>query len=107
MELKEIREKLEGIKFEEVRADKNTYFEAVVVNNELTTLISKLENIFGSPVWPSKDPLSLDVQGMVKDFGGIRSGQTLYSFEDSSATIIAMLWPWHDEYHITIKVIQK
>jgi len=107
MEFKEVRRKLEGVTFDAVRADKDNFFEAVVVNNELGNLIASLDNIFGPPVWPSKNQLSSRVQEMVKDFGGIRSGQILYSSEEGNVTIIAMIWPWQDHYHITIKIIQK
>lgn len=107
MEFRDVRKGLDGVAFDALRADKDNYFEAVVVDSELTNLNSSLEKIFGPPVWPSKKQLSLQVQGMVNDFGGIRNGQTLYSLEEGNAVIIAMLWPWQDNYHVTIKMIQK
>jgi len=107
MEFKEIRKGLEGVLFDTLRIDKDNYFEAVIVNNELAKLTASLGKVFGPPVWPPKNQLSPRVQEAVKDFGGVRTGQTLYFWNEGKDTIFAMLWPWQDDYHITLKIIRK
>jgi len=107
MEFREIREKLEGIVFDTLRLDEDGHFEAVVIKDELANLTDRLEKIFGPPVCPSKGRLLSQVQELIKDFGGVWPGQTLYFWNDGSDTIFAMLWPWQDGYHITLKIIRK
>ena len=104
MQFSEIRSGLEGIVFDTVRIDSGNYFEAVVVKDELPKLTASLEKIFGPPAWPSKGPLLPAVQGIIKDFGGIRLEQTLYFQNDKEDTLFAMLWPWQDDYHTTVKM---
>jgi hypothetical protein len=44
------------------------------------------------------------VQQAIEDFGGIRDDQVLYFKKDNEYSFFAMLWPWTDEYHITVKI---
>lgn len=100
----EIRKQLEGILFDERRADNGDYFEAVIGKNELVKLSGKLEGIFGPPVKTSSDPR---VQDKINEFGGVRAGQTLYLWSGQEHSIFAMLWPWQDGWRTTLKIIQK
>jgi len=104
MQFSEIRSEIEGIVFDTLRIDSGSYFEAVVVKDELPKLTARLQNIFGLPVWPSKNPLLPAAQEIIKDFGGIRLNQPLYIKSDKEDTFFAMLWPWDDGYHITVKI---
>lgn len=107
MQFSEIKKDLKDVVFEAVRADKDDYFEAVIVEGELAKLTAALEKLFGSPVWPSKDQLSPKAQDAVKDFGGVRAGQTLYFCNDVEDVVFAMLWPWQDGWHTTMKMVKK
>lgn len=107
MEFKEIRRGLEGVVFDTLRADNENFFEAVILTNELAKVNTSLEGVFGPPAWPSKNQLPPQVSEVTKDFGGVRAGQTLYFWSDKKDTVFAMLWPWQDGYHVTIKIIHK
>jgi len=107
MQFSVIRKELEGVIFDNLRIDKHNYFEAVIVKNELAKLTASLERLFGSPAWPSQNRLLLQVQEIIKDFGGIRPEQTLYFWSQGKDTVFAMLWPWEDGYHTTVKIIRK
>lgn len=107
MEFKEVREALKGIAFETVRVDSDNYFEAVIVNNNLPGLSNKLDGLFGKAVWPGKNRLTAEAQNTINDFGGIKEGQTLYFWQQDDRCVFAMLWPWQDNYRITLKVAQK
>ena len=48
---------------------------------------------------PTKDDLEL-----TQKYGGIRDNQTLFKKNFNGTTIIAMLWPWQDKEHITLKL---
>ncbi len=101
MQFNEVRKELEGIVFDKLRIDSQDYFEAVIVKSELAKLNARLQILFGSP-----EPPSRKVQDILKDFGGIWPGQTLYLFNEGKDAIFAMLWPWQDGEHITVKIAE-
>jgi len=107
MQFNEIRKELGGVVFEALRSDSNNYFEAVIIKDELPKLTIILERFFGSPALPSKNKLSLQIQQLIDSFGGVMAGQTLYFWNQGSDSIFAMLWPWQDGRHTTVKIIQK
>lgn len=107
MQFQDVRKSLDGVVFDMVRADKDNFFEAVIVSNELAKVNAKLEEVFGPPAWPSQNQLPPQASEATKDFGGVRAGQTLYFWSDKKDTVFAMLWPWQDGYYTTIKIIRK
>lgn len=104
MKFEDIRKGIGDIAFEALRADENNYFEAVLTKDNLAELTACLLKLFGPPAWPSKDPVPLQAQDIISDFGGIRNGQTLYLNSDGQAIFFAMLWPWQDMEHTTVKI---
>lgn len=107
MQFADLIKEVKGVTFVELRKDSEVYFEAVVTKKELEDLTKRLEQFFGLPAWPSKSKLSSQVQNMIKDFGGIMPNQTLYFLSDGSDCAFAMLWPWSDGSHITVKIAHK
>jgi hypothetical protein len=107
MEFSEIKEEVRTVGFETLRTDCDNYFEGVVVKNELANLNGRLGKMLGEPAWPSKNRLSYQMQESVKAFGGIMPGQTLYFKSEGPDAVFAMLWPWQDGMHTTVKIIQK
>lgn len=103
MEFAELKGEIKTIGFESVRLDGKDLFEAVVLKQNLTALVSKLDKFFGAPVWPSENPLPQQAKEVVKDCGGIWPGQTLYFWHQNNLAIFAMLWPWSDGEHTTLK----
>jgi len=97
---------VKGVSFVTVRVESDGYFEAVIWNTELKSLTEKLDKYFGSPTWPSKNKLPSHAEETIKNFGGINPGQTLYFWNEDGAAIFAMLWPWQDEKHTTVKVVK-
>lgn len=104
MDFNEIKKEVKDINFDTLRTDKDNYFEAVVVEEELEKLKERLKKIFVEPVSPSQDRLSFQMQLAIEDFGGIQPNQTLYFWNEGQDTIFAMLWPWQDGCHITLKM---
>lgn len=107
MEFSAIKDAVKNLGFEALRADKDDYFEAVFIREGIAKLNESLKNLLGEPVWPSNDKLTLQVQEAISGFGGIHEGQTLYFRNEGAGVIFAMLWPWSDGQHTTIKIINK
>lgn len=102
MEFSELRKELNNFVFQEVRLEKDDFFEAVVSKSELEKLIPVFEKFLGKPVF-SLDTLPSEVQAMVQRFGGIMGGQSLYVNRQGGVTIFVMLWPWGCGTSITVK----
>lgn len=99
MQFSEVRKELGSITFDSTRIDNGDYLEAVIVKSELEKLTSMLIKLLGAPKPPSSK-----AQDLLKDFGGVWAGQTLYISSDGNIDIFAMLWPWADGNHVTLKV---
>jgi hypothetical protein len=107
MQFKQLKKEIKAVTFESIRAESEEYFEAVVIKDHAQELAQKLESLFGPAVWPSKEKLSSKIQEAIDQFGGIMKGQTLYFLSDQECALFAMLWPWQDGQHITLKTGQK
>lgn len=104
MEFNKIKEAIKKVGPDIMRIDDDNYFEAVMRFAQLDEMVRVLEGIFGSPAWPSGNKLLKEVEKLVKNFGGLRKGQTLYMLSKEGFSAFAMLWPWQDGERITIKI---
>jgi len=107
MDFIQLKTQIKNVAFESVRADYEDYFEAVITKEKLDELNLSLERELGVPAWPSKNKLASQVQKAIEEFGGIRAGQTLYWGNQEKISLFAMLWPWQDAEHITLKMVMK
>ncbi len=104
MDFNALKIELKALSFDTLRRDEDVYFEAVIVKPELEKLNAVLEKSFGPPAWRGvKDKLTPEMTGAISEFGGVIAGQTLYFWRDGQSRIFAMLWPWQDHQHITLK----
>lgn len=101
----DLRKELKNIMFEQLRQDRDDYFEAVVVKSVLAKLVAAMEKFLGCAISPAQLPK--DMEKALKEYGGIMKGQALYFKDTGSEKIIAMLWPWQDQVRTTVKIIKK
>jgi len=73
------------------------------VKAQLDKYLAELNRIFGKASWPSDKPLTADIKKNIARYGGVMAGQTLYAQKEGSRMVFAMLWPWGDQVHITLK----
>lgn len=104
MEFDKLKTEIKNVGFDMTRSDNEDYFEAVIKKARLEELARVLESNFGPPAWPSRLKLSKEAGNALKNFGGIRNGQTLYFSNNGAHQIFAMLWPWQDNERVTIKM---
>lgn len=76
----------------------------MVAKNELVKLTACLKIFLGFPISLSKLPVKFRM--ILKQHGGIKSGQTLYFSCAGSDIVISLLWPWDDGVHTTVKIIK-
>jgi len=106
MEFKDLITTVKVVPFSTLRVETDIYFEAVVLNDNIGNLTKKLETFFGPPIEYPKAGLPSTHQETVEKLGGIDPGQTLYFWNEGNHAIFAMLWPWQDEKHTTLKIIK-
>jgi hypothetical protein len=105
MKFAELMAQLKKLKFDTVRSDSDDYFEVVFIQDSLSEISQKLEGFFGLPLFPSDTGLTEQVRQEAQKYGGIMAGQTLYFSQQDAAVILAMLWPWSDKRHTTLKIV--
>lgn len=104
MEFDKIRAEVKNVGLDNMRADNDSYFEAVIKKDSVNKVSQVLEGSLGKAVWPSQNKIPKEAQTTVKNFGGLRKGQTLYFFSENGVSLFAMLWPWQDGERITVKM---
>jgi len=104
MKFEELMDEVKAMEFDTVRVDGNHYFEAVILRDKVPALNEKLEGFFGKQLCPPERKLDPDPEKVSSDHGGVMGGQTLYFLKEKDYFYFAMLWPWSDEYHITVKI---
>lgn len=101
--LKEIIAGCDALRSYEKRAVSDTYYEKVFCNTELAAWEKVLTDLLGVPAKPPKIKPTREDLALTKDHGGITANQTLFRKKLDDATVIAMLWPWGDGEHTTLK----
>lgn len=107
MQFEELRAKVKKIGFEAVRFDKEEFFEGFITIDKLPNLVSVLEAFLGPPAISSSQEVSAEAQKVANEFGGVWKGQTFYFQRKETRAMFAMLWPWADKAHVTLKLGQK
>ncbi|MDP1853242.1 MAG: hypothetical protein Q8L26_03430 [Candidatus Omnitrophota bacterium] len=101
-----LKEEIKVILSGALRIDDSNYLEAVATKGEMRQLIKRFEAFFGLPVWPSAIELPIHVRKIIDNYGGIMPQQTLYFLWEGNDAVFAMLWPWQDGNHTTVKIIK-
>lgn len=104
MEFNKIKAELKSRELDVTRIDNENYFEVVIKKTCLDEIVPMLEGILGPAACSSRNKLSKEIEKLIKNFGGLRKGQTLYCLVKEGVSIFAMLWPWQDGERVTVKV---
>lgn len=98
---------IQTLRIEELRAQGEEYFEAVISKADLDPLHKILMAYFGPPLKPEGQLPSGEANRRAESYGGIRKDQTMYFRQDGDHSECALLWPWGNGIRITVKVIQS
>ncbi|MFA5087968.1 MAG: hypothetical protein WC552_02905 [Candidatus Omnitrophota bacterium] len=105
MTLQEIIDRQKTPAIYEKRNITDDYGEIVFYSKDRDEWHKLFAEILGPAIKPEgayPTPVHLD---MTKNYGGIRSDQTLFKKEYEDSTVIAMFWPWQDGVCTTLKMI--
>ena len=103
----ELLVEIKKLDIEEVRVNSDNLFELVIKVNLLTNLHFVLQDFFGPPFKPAGEIPSRTAQEYSSSFGGIRSNQTMYYIKHDNFCSRAMIWPWNDGTHVTVKIFRS
>lgn len=101
--LKEIIEKCCRMELFEKRTVTEDYCELVFHNKDMGELGNILTAILGPAVKPPKAKPSKEDLLVTKNYGSIKDNQTLFRKDCEGGVVMAMLWPWGDGAHTTLK----
>ncbi|MBP7216375.1 MAG: hypothetical protein KBA46_03715 [Candidatus Omnitrophica bacterium] len=106
MDFNIIKAKIKEAGFETLRVDNDTHFEAVFVKKTIGRAVTELEGFLGEAKNITADAVSIEISRIVDACGGIMVGQTLYYAVQGKEVVVAMLWPWSDSLHVTLKLVK-
>ena len=102
--LSEIIERSKSLKIYEEREVSDDEIELVIFNEEQSQWNVILVDLLGPALKPEGVAPDKDVEKLTKDRGGIAKNQTLYKKDSDGLVVLAMLWPWGNQMHTTLKI---
>ncbi len=102
--LERMDQKFKSLDICKSRKSSPTYREIVFFNKDIKKWNRVLAGTLGDPVNSKWNRPEKQVEKMTRKYGGIRKGQTLYVKEYDNFSIMAMIWPWKDKQHSTLKL---
>ncbi|MFZ7127900.1 MAG: hypothetical protein ACOWWM_17220 [Desulfobacterales bacterium] len=85
--------------------DQGEYGEIVFYSEDMSQWDNVLQRHFGAPLKSTHTPVTEELMLMTEPFGEIFDHQALFFRQEENVRIMAMLWPWRDSIHTTLKLI--
>lgn len=104
MTLGELAKKFAGLRIRETRARRDDYEEHVIYTIDIEQWNIVLKEILGPPVKPAGVVPTIDDLVACQKYGSILKNQVLFKKTFGDTMLIAMLWPWMDGLHTTLKL---
>ena len=104
MSLKEILAKCGSLDVHEQRVVEEEYIELVFFSKDTKAWVKVLAQDLGAPAKPAGTEPTKEHSKLTEDFGGIFANQILFKKEFDNSIVLAMLWPWQDKTHTTLKL---
>jgi hypothetical protein len=89
---------------EKRRVFEPTFAELLIRNEHVDTWHNGCRAFLGEPVKPADTPASDHTTAISKDYGGARSGQTLYAHEAYGMRMVVIFWPWAKGPYTTVRL---
>lgn len=102
--LSQLDNKIMSLNIFKKRKTSPTYREVVFFNKDAKKWNRILSGKLGAPVKSKWNGHDKSLERLTRKFGGIRKGQTVYVKEYDDFSVVAMIWPWKDKQHSTLKL---
>lgn len=104
MEIRDILERFKHLKVEWAEDICEDYLERHILVKDLEQWEKVLTDILGPPVKKAGEATTERFVDLTMNYGGIMDDQTLFYKKFDEKSIIAMFWPWKDNYEVTLKI---
>ena len=81
-----------------------SFAELLIRNEHVETWYTECKDLLGEPVKAADAPASDHSTAIAKDYGGARTGQTLYSHEAYGLRMVVIFWPWAKGPYTTVRM---
>ena len=102
--LTQLDHKFMSLNISKKRKTSATYREIVFFNKDVKKWNRILSGKLGAPIKSKWNGYDKSLERLTRKFGGIRKGQTVYIKVYDDFSIVAMIWPWKDKQHSTLKL---
>lgn len=102
--LSQLDKKFTSLNIFKKRKSTDNYRELVFFNKDTKKWNRILSGKLGNPVKTKWNGYDKSLERLTRKFGGIRKGQTVYVKEYDDFSVVAMIWPWKDKQHSTLKL---
>ena len=92
------------LRVHEERYISDDYDELVIYNDEIDEWNKIFIDFFGDPIKPPGVKPTIKDLHLTRNYGSILINQTLFKKDSVNNIVIAMLWPWQDNVHTTLKI---
>lgn len=99
-----LSDRMQDLAVLETRSQTDAYVELVFLNEHQAAWDALLQEVFGSAVKEAPQRPSRAHRALTRAHGGINKGQTLYRTDADGTQVLAMLWPWQNGTHTTLKI---
>ncbi|MBF0217533.1 MAG: hypothetical protein HQL30_11130 [Candidatus Omnitrophica bacterium] len=107
MPIKTIAEKLASLEIYEKRCVSDDFCEMVFLKKDIMKWDEVLTGELGPAVKPLGEAPTKEDTVLTEDYGGIFKNQVLYKKDVGGVLVAAMLWPWQNNTHVTLKMFVK
>ncbi|OGX34355.1 MAG: hypothetical protein A3C36_07605 [Omnitrophica WOR_2 bacterium RIFCSPHIGHO2_02_FULL_52_10] len=104
MNLKQLTAQFCHLRVNEKRTSSPGYEEWVIYAEDLGKWNRILSDLLGPAVKPKGEKTTQEAFALTVKFGGILEDQILYHKKIGGVSVVAMLWPWKNNVHVTIKM---
>jgi len=104
MMIQDIYKRIHNLPIYEKRSVTDSFIEIVFFNKDIQEWNNLLHEFLGEPLKEAAGKLTNQMKELTEEYGGIGQGQTLFKKKLEEGIILAMLWPWGNGNHTTLKV---
>jgi hypothetical protein len=107
MSLKDILAGCARLSVYEERSNTDAHCELVFYRKDIVAWEKALGEAMGGIAKAAGEKPTREQSDLTRELGGIRVDQTLFRKDENGAVVIAMFWPWQDQTHVTLKLLQQ
>jgi hypothetical protein len=101
--IQDIATAVKELPIDETRAMQSDYIEVVFLTADKARWEERIGSVLGPATKPSGQKPSKEDEAAASNHGGIGLDQVLFRKQVDGTTYVAMMWPWRDGEHITLK----